>query len=71
MILSPEKWPLGVILPLIRRNNGDKELGYIIDDPINDELTIYVYLGCMYNEPTGVIPYTTVDKLLADGWVVD
>jgi len=77
MILSPELWPKGPILPMTRLDgskNFGKELGIIFKGDLN-----IVRLTDMFSVPQTAhelnrvpcIIYDSIDAMLADGWVVD
>lgn len=77
MILNPDRWPRGAILPMVRPNEKEtfgKELGIIYNSDLN-----IVRLINMFGLPetayelnrTPCIVYDSIDELLADGWTVD
>lgn len=77
MILSPDRWPRGAILPLTRPDESKTfgmELGIIYKGDLN-----IVRLSDMFSLPRTAyelnripcIVYDSIDELLADGWVVD
>jgi len=77
MILSPELWPRGPILPMTRPDETKtfgKELGIIFKGDLN-----IVRLTDMFSVPQTAyelnripcIVYDDIDKMLADGWKVD
>lgn len=77
MILNPDNWPRGDILPMTRLDKDQpfgKELGVIHRDDPN-----IVLFANMLEFPktnfelnrTPCIAYDSIDQLLEDGWVVD
>lgn len=68
MILTPEAWPIWPVLPLKKR--GEWETGFLL---FGHGLKVYIgtiFLAVELSELKS-IQYSSVDELLAAGWVVD
>lgn len=74
-ILRPHLWPNKTNLPLKNVNRkgseGDRELGFILVE--DGAPPFIVYNGLMYRDPATLpqVHYSSVDEMLADGWIVD
>lgn len=76
MILAPDEWPMYPFLPLKRREDGQNvEWGYLVDQGYEDGVDgprEVMVRGAKIDDPIKRRDYfTTVDELLAAGWIVD
>jgi hypothetical protein len=80
MMKNPNNWPIWPVLPI--KNHRDRKpgqfprLGALIDvGPADGTPEPHFVEGCIYQDTTfegaKAAPKADIDKLIADGWVVD
>jgi len=77
-IMCPELWPRWPVLPIKRFDEKNRELEVGVMRAVKGEIGTTVYLIGMYGitkdtdwKTVPKLVYEDVDKLLADGWIVD